>query len=263
MGKDDTINTIHRYLLNDLSDEEKNEFEARINANEAIKKKVAMEKRFLNLLDLASDVELKNTISSVHGGLKEKGFFAKAIVDKTKIVDISKRKKASRMLYAIAAALALVIAAWLVFDNEPFDATGIYASNYSPEKTLIETFRENGFGSASTEFEMGLDQYSEAEFMKAKNLLLTHLSENPDDSGAQFYIALCEMELNGFDQAVNLLVPLTEKESIVKEAAKWYLGLAYLNVGKQEEAKAVFKSLTESKDSEYKQKAIGILQEWQ
>ncbi|MEO1264043.1 MAG: tetratricopeptide repeat protein [Bacteroidota bacterium] len=264
MEKDDTINNIHRYLLNDMSDDEKHKFEATFDADDVVKKNVEMEKRFLDLLDLASDVELKNTISSVHEGLKKNGFFEEANKGDAKIVDIRKRKTASRMLYAIAATVALVIAAWFLIDTVPFDPAIVYANNYSQEKILIDNFIENGFTPGEdVEFQMGLDQYSKGEYQSAKKLLSEFASKTPGHAAARFYLALCEMELNNFDEAVKLLEPLSDKVSDVQNSAKWYLSLAYLKTGQTNESKQLLDSLTKSKNKEYREKANSILTEWE
>ena len=257
--------TIHRYLLDDMDVIEKAAFEKKIATDEITKKSLEMEKRFLKTIDMAADVDLKNTISTVHKDLKEKGFFENQHKRGATIIHMNDRRY-NRTLMAIAALIAILIASWFIFNNSnksSIDTDRIFANYYKPENQLANNYLIPGYTSLAEtpeeKIHIAIDQYIIGEYKLAQEKLSALHREMPENDVVVFYLALTNMGLNDYANAISLLQALSLKDSDLKLAANWYLGLAYLKNKKVENASEIFQKLANSNSEEYRSKATLIL----
>ncbi len=267
MANDNITELIHRYLLNEMKVEEKVKFENEMSSNEAVKKQLKMEQRFLKGVEYAADAELKTTIANVHQDLKNKGFFKEQQNHEAKIISINKRNR-FRNLIAIAAALAVLIASWFVFNkiNTPDVNTDvIYANYYQQEKNITNFLLDQpAMGlvpTAEKKFELAIEQYSFSEYAKAIEQLLPLQKEFPDNKLIPFYLGLSNIGLGNIDEAIQLLTPLNKKEFEHQGAVKWYLSLSLINIKRINEAKVLLNELIENNDPDYSANAKELLKE--
>ena len=82
--------------------------------------------------------------------------------------------------------------------------------------------------------------YEAGEYHKAINLF--NSVENSEDKYIQFYHGLCLLSVDKTEEAIQTLRPLTEsspgtlENMDFRQKATWYVGLAYLKQGKEQEA---------------------------
>ena len=222
-----------------------------------------MEKRFFKIMNYAADADLKNSISSVHNDLKGKGFLENQHTAGAKIIQL-KNRRSSRFVLAISAVAAILIASWFIFNRETgtsIDTDVVFSNNYKPENKLIESYLLPSAGTMEGDFRIALDQYEHEEFTTAKDLLTPLHKQSPENDAVTFYLALSNLGLDDVNSSIALLEPLLEKESKLKTAIKWYLGLAYLKNKEQKKASSIFENLVKSSDEEYSAKATLILRE--
>ena len=269
MSKEETYPTIHRYLLDEMDKEEKTAFENKIETDVSMKTQVETERKLLAMLDVAADQELKNTIQSVHNKLDGEGFFKIQHTHKEAIVvDMNKRRTASRMLMALAASLAFVFAAWFFF-GKTLDTEKLFATHYKQEQTITnKLLATTGAAGAAGQPEsrdgrlaLALDQYANGAFENANLLFGKLLSDFPDDNIVAFYSALTYMETGQADKAAILLKKLDNNKFEYRDAVKWYLGLCYLKNKKTDAAITTFKELERTGSADYKKQAKDILTE--
>jgi len=104
--------------------------------------------------------------------------------------------------------------------------------------------------------------YDKGEFPKAIGALRGALTKNPHDAQASFYLGLSYLAVNQLDSAVLYLNKSYQGEIEFSEHAQWYLGLAYLKSGRTEEAKKVFKEISNTTGA-YRDRAESILKDLQ
>ena len=270
MTNENTFENIHRFLAGEMSEEEKKAFGIKIKKDDSLKNKWKMEKNILHALELAGDTELKNTISAVHNDLKNKKFFESQTTKKEAIiVDMNKRRRANRMLYALAASVALMLAAWLVFNNNTpvINANAVYANYYKTEKTITTDLLNNigqigAVGQPETREEklaLALDQYNNGAFENAKKMFLELNTEFPKDRLIAFYAGLSQMETGNFNAAIDLFKTTNNNNFEHADAAQWYLGLSYLKTNQTKEAINLFGKVATNSSSVYQNNAKEIL----
>ena len=267
MANDNIIESIHRFLLDDMEGDEKTTFENELASNEAIKKQITMEQRFLKGIEYVADAELKSNISNVHDSLKQKGFFKEEQTGGAKIINMKKRTT-SRRLFAVAAALVALVAAWFVFNNSDanLDTEEIYSNHYQIEKSITYALIDktnpafiDPADSKSKQLYLALDQYKNGEYTAALNYLDGLNEEFPEDKQVAFYKGLSNIGIGNTDKAIKLLTPLTESGFEYHDAAKWYLSLSFIKTNKLIEAKKILNDLTQKNIPPYAEKAKKLL----
>ena len=268
MANDNIIESIHRFLLDDMEGDERTTFEKEMVSNEAIKKQITMEQRFLKGIEYVADAELKSNISNVHHSLKQKGFFKEVQTGGAKIINM-KRRNTSRLLFAVAAALVALIAAWFVFNNgggTDVDTEGIYANYYQMEKSITNTLIDktnpsfiDPSDSKNKQLYLALDQYQNGDYKAALNYLNGLIKEFPEDKHIVFYMGLSNIGIGNTDEAIKLLAPLTDSGFEYQDAAKWYLSLSFIKNNELREAKKLLTDLVKNNNSSYSEKAKNLL----
>lgn len=270
MDENNTIGKIHRYIFGEMTENESAEFEKEINENDLLKTQFEMEKKLMNALDLAGDVELKNTISAVHAELKKENFFESIDQKNTATIVPMKARRNNKMMYAIAATLVLLIAAWFVINNTngSINSDAIYSNYYQTEKSItndyINEIGQVGLGGeAETKEEkiaVALDQYNNEAFENANQLFANLNQEFPDDQLIVFYKGLCLMEMGDHIKSIEFFDKI-KKDFKNFDAAQWYLGLNFLKNKEIKEAKKLFNLIAKNNNSKFQEEAKSILKE--
>ena len=273
MTEENTYKNIHRYLLGEMEGVEADTFKQELEQNETLRNKFEMEQKLINTLDLSGDAELRDTISTVHNKLKGESFFENTSTKKeAKIVAMNSRRN-NKWLYAIAASVALLAAAWWVFNNRTtteVDTNSLYANYYKTEKNitndlLINIGQDGGGGQLTTREEnlrYALDQFSHGAFENAEKYFSELNVEFPNDPLIVFYNGLCQMELENYDSAINFLNKAVENNTDYTDAAQWYLGLSYLKNNQINEAIGLFEKIANDNSSVFQKNAKEILKEF-
>ncbi len=74
----------------------------------------------------------------------------------------------------------------------------------------------------------------------------------------RFFLGMTHLALGNYNQALNLLESVADKQGEYSKEARWYLGLVYLKEGDKDKASDCFKYLAKSSDY-YSERAEKIL----
>lgn len=270
MEKENILTNIHRYLLGDMDENERHRFEEASSNNESIQSQIKMEQKFLNTLELTADAELRKSIATVHQKMKSSGILEQSSNEGAKIVQL-KERKASRMLYAVAATLAIVVAAWFVTNNSTVDINNnnLFADYYSPEQTVTNIYLSNNGVAGLTgtpenledRLAIAIDQYANGSYELALRQLRAINTAFPADKTSQFYLALSHLQLGNAGEATALLTALDHPEADFNQTANWYLALSLLKETKVKDAQNILNDITRNPNHRYSQKAKDLLKD--
>jgi predicted Zn-dependent protease len=212
------IEDIARYAEQEMPADERQTFEAALQADASLQQQLAQYQEVHDSLQQAFSrdeqrEQLKHTLQGMRGE-----FFANK-------AEAKKDKKGGKvvsmfgvMKVAVAVAAVLVIAV-LVWD--PF--TNVY-DQYAP--TTMPTQVERGSHTDSV-LNQATVAFNNKEFTTAAVYLAEVTQKEPDNSFANFYFALALLESGQSRQARDTLKLLFEGQSTFKYEAAFYLGLSY------------------------------------
>jgi tetratricopeptide (TPR) repeat protein len=214
---------IDRYFENALSPEERLEFNDLLQNNESFRQEFMFHKNLKSAIVSHQNEELKETLKSFESKLSRNSRFS---VIPTK------------WLAAASLAILLTLGSWMV-KNYVFPSNErIFESYYEPyPNTVVPIVRGNELH--TIEYRAFL-AYEAEEYHKAINLF--NSVENSEQKYIQFYRALCMLSVEKTEEAIETLIPLTEsspgtlQNMDCRQKAIWYVGLAYLRQGRQQEA---------------------------
>ncbi|MDQ3021327.1 MAG: tetratricopeptide repeat protein [Bacteroidota bacterium] len=90
-----------------------------------------------------------------------------------------------------------------------------------------------------------MSMYSKGDYKNASLLFKRLLKKNPGDLVINFYYGISELALENFDGSKKLFKKIIlDDKDLLKDLARWYMGLAYLKSGNTKSAKKHFESLT-------------------
>ena len=234
---------VRRYLNGQMDDDERQQFEDRINNEPELARQVNLDQVLLEGIQLHYRGKLKEKLQSLDQG------------DFYPVKPVFPIFKA----LAIAAGVILImVVGFLVFENKP-DSQALYATYFKPYYNVVNDI-ERGENIVSG----GEDPYQLYELGKSQEaieLFEKLLLKNPDNNQLIFYNGLSYLNSGSTSGAIDNLSKVAGKEDFLLSApALWYLGLAYLKENRNKEAIEIFSSLVE-KDDGYATRAKEILNE--
>ncbi|MFZ6050573.1 hypothetical protein [Halocola ammonii] len=239
---------IDDYLLDRLSESQKQEFEAAVENDPELEKKVEEAEALKEGIEALGRAEQKERLRTLEEELTEEN---------------RENRKHNALWWTgrIAAAILLLLVPlyFIVNSIQNNDPKKIYATHFEPYPVLesgVVRGEEN-----NTTMTEGLDAYQRANYEVAIEELSSAVDEVENPWSAQFYLALSHLGSDTPKDAIPLLEELSVEEDFkLKEQAKWYLGLAFLKDDQTNKARDVFQSLYETaKDSTLRLKAEGVL----
>ncbi|MEZ4776372.1 MAG: hypothetical protein R3D00_24570 [Bacteroidia bacterium] len=234
--KDSTNPQLEAYLENQLSPEEKKEFEKELEQNVALSEELLQYRQAYAALKVLRHNDL----------LKEVQNYS------------DERRRAWRkslLLYSGIAASLLI----LVFSAYGFAFSysngAIFDRYFSPYVSLYGTLRSQG-NDDSTDFFRAMKAYSERDYSYSIKALRTISPESVFYKDAQLYLANALMALKQYREAQQVL----EDADVSVPQVGWYLGLSLLATEDSEKAQKVFEALRQNpKDDFYQKKADLVL----
>jgi len=210
---------IDRYINNDLSENEKIDFENRLNSDSKFKQ------HFKEQLLLSQAIEEQ----VLTGKLNE--FHKEAT---TKVISINNNSSFYRKL-AVAASIAILIGiGGFLFLNKPTNNEKVFATYFKPDPGLATTM------GTTTQFEFldAMVDYKQGNYAKAIKKWEPILKYNPTNDSLNYFIGVAYLADENEKSAIKHLIPVTKNSnSVFVKDAYFYLGLAYLKSGNLELAK--------------------------
>jgi len=171
--------------------------------------------------------------------------FAKADYDTTKaqLENFRKdiRRKNRRSWSVAATVLVLIGLGSVLFLNGTSESEKLYATHFEPYKNVVQPVLRSTAN--ETEREKAFRAYDEGAYDEAVKSFDEVLKVNSDPV-LEFYKANALLKEEQYEEAITIFQKgLSEADSLTDER-QWYLGLAYLKLGKIDRAKGFFKILT-------------------
>lgn len=240
MNKDQNIQLkISRYLNDEMSAGERKEFE----------------------LEMDSDENLAAEFMKVISGVYEKKRIEKQIVTPQK-GSVKRGLFSSPLLKAAAIVILLIGIAAILYINLSKPQT-LLTDNYLyyPSMKNIRSMSDNGNSSVDRAF----GYYTTENYRKATVLFeqIADTSKNKNSFDLYAGISLLhENEKEAFIKAITHLKRVLSTENQYNDAAQWFLAIAYYEAGNKQEAKKLFKQISNSKRHYKKAKATEVLKDF-
>ena len=221
---EERFDLIDRYFENALSPKERLEFNDLLQNNEEFRKEFLFHKDLKEAITRHQNEELKETLGKFETNLNKNSRFS--------VVPV-------KWLAAASLAVLLSLGSWMVKNHVFPSNETIFETYYEPyPNTVLPIVR--GSELHTIEYRAFL-AYEAGEYHKAINLF--NSVESSEEKYIEFYRGLCLLSVGKTEDAIRTLIPLTEPDQGTlqnmdcRQKATWYLGLAYLRQGKEEEAR--------------------------
>lgn len=228
---------IERYVLGQMSEEERSDFENELRANS-------------RLQDLVSESQtLKEVIRSEEN--------IAVFQDTLKTVVQEKRKSPSYLRWwGAAAAMVFCVSAiiWMHQANQTSNPSELVLAYFEPFPDVL-TSRDQGDSLVS----LAMTAYGVGDYIQAISILKS--IENDDSSLFRFYIGVSYQATGDYEKALDIWEELEESpERSLKFDIKWYKALALLGLNESERAKPIVQELV-NQPSSVQSKARMLLEE--
>ncbi|CAM3579078.1 tetratricopeptide repeat protein [Flavobacterium gelidilacus] len=229
------------YLNNEMTSEEKVDFENKLQNQESFKKQFELYKETTQFLEVKfsnDTIDFKENLKSI-----SKDHFSDTNKKKSKVISLQSK------WFAIAATLVVFVGVWFMnsggnptysdfnqHENANFTERGSVIKDL---KAAQEAFNDKNYEKAIPLFEKVLEEYKRPEI--------------------EFYYGISLLEVNKTAQAEVVFNNLKDGKSVYNQKATWYLALTKLKVEDFEACKTYLKEI--SSDSEDFEKAQELLNE--
>lgn len=234
--KNEYIDTIDNYLLNNLKANEKEAFENLMQKNIEVKKIFEQRKEMVEYIQLMAEQTKKKQIAAIT--VKEEDLIFE---DET---DISQKRKITPYAYlAMAASILFSIGLAFVFSNNNQNNYIALSKKYYKTYTVSQS-RDAGHSDTREHKKQAIEAYNNKAYQKAIPLLAS-LKNDPEMgllTGIAYY------ETNQFENALQQFMSLLNKENILfQNEALWYAALSNLKLNQPVNAKAILQQIINNK----------------
>lgn len=218
------------YILGELSKEELNAFEARLISDSKFSDSFNTYKELSAFLE--DTIENEESSAAFQNNLKN---ISNKYFDKQETI----KKRFKPWQYAMAASVVLLIS--IVMFNTM--STPVY-SDYANSESISLTVR----GEQDALLHTAENAFNAKDYKKADDAFKSLMVIEKDNVELQYYRAIANIELNNFDAAESLLLPLKNGQSVYKYKAVWYLALSNLKQEEYDECLEILKTIPEDAD---------------
>lgn len=263
------LTEIENYLNEDISKEEKLDFEKQLAENEELIQEFTLYQNMMGGIDLEGTDLMRNELKDIQVKLEKEDYFNQ---EKTtpKIIKMESTKKTNKNWLAIAAGLLILIVAGILLQSPDkmtrAEALAKFDTSQSANELLDRQINEyEGLGMADPErgkkdsIAQILNAYKTGSYQASYNAATEFLARYPNDAVAQYYAGMSKFQDGKYGKAVEWLsVSAQQKEAAFSDQARWYLALSYTmletTVGNDNAIK-FFQQIVDSPDSKFKTEA--------
>lgn len=214
-------------------------------------------KRALKGMDyLEEDSSLPNILSKIDGQIDDK---IKSMEPQKRI---SKNASSKRFFLPIAAAfITLIVAAFLLLT--PSSNTDLFATHFQPMPSAVANTGLSRTGDVESNAKAAAFQaYELGNFQQAILSFEKYLEASPEDKESTFYLGVAFLGEGYSSKAKATLQAIYENppKAAYKNAAAWYLALAYVQSGEQSAAVPLLETLSQESE-DYKEAARLLLKD--
>lgn len=207
-----TFERIEAYLNQQMNTEEREAFERELAADELLRNEVALQRRLIAAAEVFS-----------HPAAPA------ASIESAPAAPV--RKIRSWIWYAASVALVLLVV-W-VYNRKPQTADKLFAAYFIPDAGLPVVMSG---GEADYDFYDGMVSYKEEDYNRAIVIWKELYKKQASNDTLRYYMGVTYLNSNNPEAIPQLLAVAENRESSWKTKATWYLALAYLKEGRNNEA---------------------------
>lgn len=230
MNKDQLL---QKYLDDSLTEEEKLLLEKEIKENPDFQRELDEASKVRKAIIAHKKEQLRTTFKTL-GQPKKSTFITKFLP------------------YGVAAAVfisILVVTYFLM--NSPISNETLFSENFEPYRNIITPIERSEPSSHNkTQEYVAFYNYETGDYETAL-LEFTHLYESEKTSYYLFYKAICELQLDKVDLAIDSFLAHQKLNDTFKEKGKWYLALAYLKNKDMAKCKIILEEVIQHKSYNY------------
>ncbi len=237
-------NQIDRYLLNQMTPEERSAFETRLENDQSLTQEVSIQREVLEDIEGIGRIELKSKLKQIHQDL-----YSSSAQPKTKF---------RKLFYRVAVAaifLGVLTFGWWSLQQAP-DSTQLYAQNFEPFELSLSQRSDGDISLAKIESAYDAGRYDEAivMFQEAIKDKATQSSQILLGLGISYLQTdQPQKAITQFDQI------LANNDFNYEDEAQWYLGLAYLKLNDIPNARKHMNVLTSDLSRDHYEEAQKLL----
>lgn len=207
-----TFERIEAYLNQYMNAEERLAFERELDADELLRNEVALQRRLVAAAEVFS-----HPVAST------------ASIESAPVASV--RKIRSWMWYAASVAVVLLVV-W-VYNRKAQTADKLFADYFIPDTGLPVVMSG---GEADYDFYDGMVSYKEEDYNRAIVIWKELYKKQASNDTLRYYMGVAYLNSNNPEAIPHLLAVAENEESSWKTKATWYLALAYLKEGRNDEA---------------------------
>mgnify|MGYP006293600847 CR=1 FL=1 len=247
MKRMDKYEWVDSYFSDELSAEEKSQFE------NSLKEDSELKEIFDLHTNISKSVKEKEKIEFISKLKKSEESFIK---NRNKIFEFKGYLINKNNLLSWAAVIILFIASGLFIllrgNNLSYDQ--LYDRYYATYDQIIETR-----GPELNNVQLALLEYQNGNYSGAIQLFNKNQSSVNNDL-VRFYKGLCYLEVQEYEKASIQFEKITQSSNDFRQEADWYLALSYLKTGEIDKAQQLLKSISQNDNHYYKRNARKVLQ---
>jgi tetratricopeptide (TPR) repeat protein len=226
---------IEKFLRNELSQEERNDFLERIETDADFREQYLMEKQLFETLDetnwsFMDDVDTKELREYEELYRSDEIQNLKAVIQNVATESKDSSLSRSKIIGFISGFAAAVVIGFILlkpmFVDSKLNSGELYAE-YAALNNL-PSFVERGDNPEQNLLIEGEEFFDAKNYADATKKFYQFLKKEKNISSVYIYIALAETELSNYTEALNILNQLKDSDLIDAEKAFWYKSLVYL-----------------------------------
>ena len=203
------IALIEAYIDRDLSDEQKENFQERLNNSEAFRREVILQ-----------ETVVRSIYKEKRNALKKE---LKNWADQPEVKKRAKKQKRTPMIrLCVGIAASILAAISLFFMQNQHNGAHLYASHY-----ISYPSHANVRSNINTTYEEAVNLYAIDDFTEAEKAFESLLAEE-DNTSYRLYLANCYMKNEKWDKAEQSLLQVVNSGAELVHEAKWFLSLVYI-----------------------------------
>ncbi|MEM1124082.1 MAG: hypothetical protein AAGJ18_26835, partial [Bacteroidota bacterium] len=190
----------------------------------------------------------------------------KEVIPTTKSATIKTLPSRRKFLKYAASVFVIVAAGLAYFFTKSPNYDQLFAQSFAVDRTsiknLLDKVGQSSIGKDNDRIDLGrgLNAFLKDDLAESTDILQTYVGQHPDDLDAQYYLGLFQLARGQILNAQQTLLPISSSKNKYQDAARWYLGLAYLkNPETVDNARVIFELLAKTDDSLYQVRAQEIV----
>jgi tetratricopeptide (TPR) repeat protein len=235
---------IERYIAGEMNEAEKIWFRKELESNSKLRKEVALRKKTDEILENYDLVQLRNKLSEIEAR-------------RTAVTPVKNPRKTSTWKYAAAIAALVLLGSIGLLTTKPMTNEEVINKFYKPYETVSSSRSQEAF--VSQDYARALEYYNIGDFRNAALYFGKVLNSDPKYIESTMYYGVAKYEEKNYPEAVQKFkIIVDDGKNLYMEDAHWYLALCYIQTNDKDLAINQLNLISKS-ESIYRKQAKTIL----